>query len=72
MFYREHEPAHFHAYYGSQMILVEIETGRTAGHMPRRVQALVLEWLNMHREELLRNWELAKLRLPLKRIEPLE
>lgn len=43
-----------------------------AGSLPRRAQALVLEWAAIHREELIKNWERArKGESPLK-IEPLD
>lgn len=72
MFHREHNPPHFHAYYGHKMIIVEIETGRVAGKFPRRALTHVLESWLQHREELLANWELATRKQPLKKIEPLE
>jgi hypothetical protein len=43
MFHREHNPPHFHAYYGDYGIIVEIETGRVNGHFPRRALTHVLE-----------------------------
>ena len=52
MFHREHNPPHFHAYYGSEMIVVEIETGKVTGRFPRRALTHVLEWRQQHREEL--------------------
>lgn len=72
MFHREHNPPHFHAYYGSQMITVEIETGRVMGKFPRRALAHVLEWMTEHREELIANWVLSQQKLPLNKIDPLE
>jgi hypothetical protein len=33
---------------------------------------LVLEWAFEHRDELMEDWELARAKKPLKRIEPLE
>ena len=33
---------------------------------------LVLEWVALHREELVENWERARNQEPLKRIPPLE
>ena len=72
MFHREHEPAHFHAYYGGDMIVVEIETGKVTGKFPRRALTHVLEWWEQHRNELLENWDLAKRKQSLKKIEPLE
>lgn len=72
MFHREHNPPHFHAYYGSEMIVVEIETGRVTGKFPRRALTHVLEWWQAHRDELLVNWDLAAQRQQLKKIDPLE
>lgn len=73
MYYRDHAPPHFHAHYGNEAAVVEIETLRVyAGALPRRVLALVLEWANIHRDELMTNWNLAAAHRPLNRIEPLE
>lgn len=72
MFYRDHAPPHFHAIYGEYEITVEIESGIINGRFPRRALKLVFEWLEMHREELLENWDLAEDRRPLNKITPLE
>lgn len=72
MFYREHAPAHFHAVYGEHEVTVEIETGAVNGRFPKRALRLVLEWLDLHRDELLEDWRLAGDRRPLRRIAPLE
>ena len=53
MFYNEHGVAHFHAVYGAQKVSVEIETKRVHGRFPPRALQLVMEWADMHREELL-------------------
>jgi hypothetical protein len=42
-----------------------------AGVMPRKQQHLILAWAELHQEELMENWELAKQELPLKKIEGL-
>jgi hypothetical protein len=69
----EQGPLHFHAYYGHQSAVFEIETLHvTSGHLPRRVQALVLEWAFLHREELRENWRRAAAHEPLSPIDPLE
>ena len=45
MFFNDHEPPHFHAVYGEQEALIEIETlAIYRGYLPRRALALVLEW----------------------------
>ena len=72
IFYRDHDPPHFHARYANDEITVEIRTGRVTGHFQRRALVLVLEWLDLHREELLGNWTLARLKEPLRAIDPLE
>ena len=72
MFYREHGVPHFHAVYGEHEISVEIETTRIHGDFPSRALKLVLEWTNLHKSELLENWQLARQGQPLKRIAPLE
>ena len=72
MYYRDHDPAHFYAVYGEHEITVEIQTGTIAGYFPGRARRHVLEWLELHRAELLEDWQLARLRRPLRRIEPLE
>lgn len=72
MYYNDHYPAHFHAEYGEFYADVEIESGRVIGAFPRRKQAVVLAWLDVHRRELLDNWERARLGLPLHRIPPAE
>ncbi len=72
MFYRDHQPPHFHASYGDYEITVGIEDGIVTGKFPRRALSHVLEWYEAHREELRQNWDLAKARKPLRSIAPLE
>lgn len=57
MYWRDHNPPHFHAYYGDDEILINIMTLETlAGSLPRRASALVLEWAALHRGELMEAW----------------
>jgi len=73
MYYDEHIPPHFHAYYGESSAVIEIETLRIRdGSLPKRAMALVLEWAQEHRSELMNNWQLAKEHQPLEKIAPLE
>ncbi len=72
MYYRDHAPAHFHAEYGEYTITVEIESGIVDGKFPRRALNAVLEWYVLHKEELIKDWELAINRKPLNKIQPLE
>jgi len=73
MYYDEHIPPHFHAYYGESAAVIEIETLRLRdGSLPKRAMALVLEWAQEHRSELMKNWQLAKDHQALEKIAPLE
>jgi hypothetical protein len=72
MYYDDHAPPHFHAKYGEYEITVETETGAVKGQFPRRALAHVMEWRELHQEELSENWNLARDRRPLHRIAPLE
>ena len=72
MFFNEHGLPHFHAVYGEHTITVEIESGKIRGEFPGRALRLVLEWSELHKQELLEDWERARQRQPLNRIAPLE
>jgi hypothetical protein len=72
MYYRDHGPPHFHAIYGDYAVTISIREESVTGRFPNRALKLVLEWCQLHKEELLENWELAQRRIPLKPIAPLE
>jgi hypothetical protein len=69
--YRDHDPPHFHAIYGDQEVMVRIHDGQVMGRFPPRALGLVSEWLMLHRDEILANWERARAREPLAPIAPL-
>jgi Domain of unknown function (DUF4160) len=63
---------HFHARYGEDAASIDLETlEMLAGQLPPRARRLVVEWARAHREELRRNWRLARAHQPLHQIEPL-
>lgn len=72
MLYDDHKPPHFHAEYGEYKISVEIESGVVEGRFPRRALRAVLEWHELHRDELFEDWRLAEAHQPLQKIAPLE
>jgi len=73
MFYNDHEPPHFHARYGDQRAIIDIESLTVLrGRLSPRVLGLVTEWAAMHQHELRENWRLARQQAPLKPIRPLE
>jgi hypothetical protein len=72
MYYNDHDPAHFHVRYGDERAIVAIESlTLLEGKLSPRVLGLVVEWASSHQAELLEDWELARAKSPLKRIEPL-
>lgn len=72
MYYREHDPPHFHALYGSEEALIVIEDlSILRGKLSPRALGLVMEWASQHQDELTRNWERARNHEPLDPIEPL-
>ncbi|MBU6338883.1 MAG: DUF4160 domain-containing protein [Rickettsiales bacterium] len=72
IYYDEHNPPHFHAEYGEYVISVEIETGIVKGRFPRRALKAVLDWYELHKDDLLEDWNLALAGQPLNQIDPLE
>jgi hypothetical protein len=73
MFFDDHNPPHFHARYAEESVAIEIESLRIMeGHIPPRALGLVVEWATQHKEELLNNWELARLNQAPNKIEPLK
>lgn len=72
MNYRDHNPPHFHAKYQDFEAVIDIKQNRIInGQLPPRVLSLVVEWCEIHKRELLENWQKAENRQPLSKIEPL-
>ena len=72
MFYRDHNPPHFHAVYGDYEALIDIQKNEIiSGTLPPRVLGLVVEWTALHQYELMTNWERSKKKEELLKIEPL-
>lgn len=72
MNFQDHAPAHFHAWYGEYKVSVSINDGVVKGEMPARALRMILEWLDLHREELLENWKKAQEGTMVERIAPLK
>lgn len=73
MFFNEHAPPHFHVEYAEYKASVNIMTLEVIeGKLSRRAQELVLDWAELHQRELLEDWELCRLHLEPKQIEPLK
>ena len=54
----EHNPPHFHALYGENVAAIEISTGEVLeGDLPPKALALVREWAEVNKTELLQMWK---------------
>lgn len=73
MYYDDHNPPHFHVFYGEYEAMININTLEIIkGELPRRVLAMTIEWASIYRDALKEDWKLAVQHLPLQQIEPLE
>lgn len=71
MYWNEHRPPHFHAYYQGNEAAYDLEGNLLNGAMPRKQERLIVAWVELHYEELLANWELAENDDEPYRIDPL-
>ena len=72
MYYDDHNAPHFHAKYNGYEVTIEIESGQVIGTFPKRALKALLDWHEIHKEELMINWQLALNDQPLNKIESLE
>ena len=72
MFWDEHAPPHFHAKYGEFKAVINIKTlSVIEGELPRRAETLVMDWAELHQEELLEDWDICQKKQHPKPIKPL-
>lgn len=65
----EHNPPHVHAIYGEDAAAFDVQTGSVLdGKLPARAAAMVREWIELNRNELVDMWETQEFR----QLEPLE
>jgi len=72
MYFKDHDPPHFHVRYGehrASVVIASLELRR--GSLPPRVLGLVIEWAELHRPELMENWTTLAAGGNFKRIAPL-
>ena len=67
----EHLPPHFHTTYQGYNAVFNMEGELMDGEMPKKQIKLISAWAEIHKDELLANWELAIAEQPLYKIDPL-
>lgn len=74
MYADDHNPPHFHARYNEENVQIMIESGEViAGNISIKALRLIQAWVEIHRDELLKNWEESKKENPsFTKISPLQ
>jgi len=72
MFGSEHNPPHFHIKYGHYKALYTIKNGVIKGEIPISVLKKVNDWVEIHKEELIQNWDLLQSGGNVNKVEPLK
>jgi len=74
MFFRDHLPPHFHVEYAEYKAKINITDGEIIeGSLPRKALRLVQAWTEIHRDELMINYQQSlKEGGIISRIEPLK
>jgi hypothetical protein len=55
---KEHNPPHLHAYYQDSKAIINLISGEIIeGNLPGKQIKLVIAWVELHRDELLADWQ---------------
>lgn len=54
---KDHLPMHVHVTGGAFDVRIDLETLATMGRWPAGLKAEVLEWIALHRQELIEEWK---------------
>ena len=72
MYWAEHNPPHFHAEYNEFTAEIEISSLTVKkGKLPARILGMVIEWAELHQDELLENWNTLQTTRKYHKINPL-
>ncbi len=73
MYWADHFPMHFHAEYGSSKALISIQEAVVIkGVLPAKQLKLVLAWCEIHKDELIQNWDSSQKHGEISKIGPLK
>jgi len=72
MFYRDHNPPHFHAEYQGQNATFDFDGKLLEGEIDSRTaKDLIKKWARLYKAELDKNWDQMRQKKQFTRIEPL-
>lgn len=73
MYWDEHNPPHFHVRYGDDRAVINIKSLELMeGSLSRRALNMILDWAELHQQQLLEDWDLCQQSLLPNKIEPLK
>ena len=73
MFYDEHNPPHFHAEYQGAKAVFDFDGNLLQGDLgSKTARRLIRDWIDLHRDELIEDWERARQDETLRKIAPLD
>ena len=73
MFYDEHNPPHFHAEYQGAKAVFDFDGNLLQGDLgSKTARKLIRDWIDLHRNELIEDWERARQDETLRKIAPLD
>ena len=72
MFYKDHNPPHIHIQYAEYTAIVDFNGNILEGELPVKQRKLIEAWIVLHQDELYANWQLAKDKQGLFKIDPLK
>ena len=72
MYFDDHNPPHFHVKYNDFRSIISIDELKVLeGHLPARILGITIEWAELHKKELMDNWNMVKETGKYFKIEPL-
>jgi len=73
MYFNDHAPPHLHAEYQGDKVLLDFSGSILRGKLGSKTALrLVREWIDLHADELEKDWNLARAGTDLRPIEPLK
>lgn len=72
MFIDDHNPPHIHVHYAGTRTSISIEDHVVHGSLPKRLQKIVIKWMDEHHGELVENWNRLKRMQDPYPVEPFE
>ena len=72
MYWKDHNPPHIHVKYNEFNAIFDFNGNLIEGDFPVRQKKFVVAWIALHEDELNANWNLAKDKQELFKIDPLK